>query len=137
MKMVQVALWVRDLEGMRGFYERHFAARANAKYRNDRKQFESYFLTFAGGVQLELMSRPDISERAGTQERFGYAHVGIEVASNAAVDQLTSQICREGHALIDGPRQTGDGYYESIVLDPEGNRVLIVAAATTSAITDP
>jgi lactoylglutathione lyase len=24
---------------------------------------------------------------------------------------------------VDGPRRTGDGYYESVVLDPEGNRL--------------
>jgi len=27
--------------------------------------------------------------------------------------------------LLDGPRRTGDGYYESMVADPEGNRIVI------------
>ena len=30
--------------------------------------------------------------------------------------------------MIDGPRETGDGYYEATVLDPEGNRVELVAS---------
>jgi lactoylglutathione lyase len=33
----------------------------------------------------------------------------------------------EGVAVLDGPRRTGDGYYESVVLDPEGNRIEITA----------
>jgi hypothetical protein len=30
--------------------------------------------------------------------------------------------------VLDGPRRTGDGYYESVVLDHEGNRVEIAAS---------
>jgi lactoylglutathione lyase len=30
-----------------------------------------------------------------------------------------------GIQVIGEPRTTGDGYYESVVLDPEGNRVEI------------
>jgi len=26
---------------------------------------------------------------------------------------------------VDGPRHTGDGYFESVVLDPDGNRIEI------------
>jgi lactoylglutathione lyase len=29
--------------------------------------------------------------------------------------------------VVDGPRVTGDGYYEASVLDPEGNRVELMA----------
>jgi lactoylglutathione lyase len=29
----------------------------------------------------------------------------------------------DGIQVIGEPRTTGDGYYESVVLDPEGNRV--------------
>jgi lactoylglutathione lyase len=128
MRISQVAIWCKDLEGLRAFYERHFTARANDKYVNARKRFESYFLTFPSGGQIELMRREGIAPRADDTERIGLVHLGIEVASNAAVDQLTSQICREqGEAPFDGPRWTGDGYYESIVRDPEGNRLLIVS----------
>ena len=30
---------------------------------------------------------------------------------------------------VSGPRQTGDGYYESVVLDPEGNQLELCACA--------
>ena len=42
-----------------------------------------------------------------------------------AVDELTQRLVNDGYERLDGPRRTGDGYYESVVLDPEGNRIEI------------
>ena len=39
------------------------------------------------------------------------------------MDALAARFAAEGVALVDGPRRTGDGYYECVVRDPEGNRV--------------
>lgn len=127
MQISHFALWVSDLEGAKAFYERYFGAQANAKYVNERKQFQSYFLTFAGGPSLELMQRPDITplNRAPGQEFLGYAHLAMAVGSQAAVDELTARLVADGYQRIDGPRWTGDGYYESVVVDPEGNRIEI------------
>jgi lactoylglutathione lyase len=130
MKLENIALWARDLETLRAFYETYFGARANQKYRNEAKRFESYFLALPGGGRLELMKRADIvaqSAASPDQEHFGFAHFGIEVGSEAAVNALTQRLTNDGHRLLDGPRRTGDGYYESRVADPEGNRILITA----------
>src|SRR3954466_14976508 len=97
------------------FYEQYFGAVANTKYRNPGKRFESYFLSFEGLVRLELMHRPDIVADASTQT-LGYAHVAIAVGSETQVDQLTQRMIAAGVRCIDGPRRTGDGYYESVVL---------------------
>ena len=35
---------------------------------------------------------------------------------------LTRRLGDNGFVVLDGPRRTGDGYYESVVLDPDGNR---------------
>lgn len=127
MQINHVALWVSDLERVKAFYERYFGAQANAKYVNERKQFQSYFLTFASGPSLELMQRPDIAplDRQPGQEFLGYAHLAIAVGSAAAVNELTARLVADGYRHIDGPRWTGDGYYESVILDPEGNRIEI------------
>jgi hypothetical protein len=37
----------------------------------------------------------------------------------------TLRLQEDGYEILDGPRRTGDGYYESIVLDPEKSRVEI------------
>ncbi|MBN8494960.1 MAG: VOC family protein, partial [Burkholderiales bacterium] len=54
-------------------------------------------------------------------------HLAIALGSEAAVDALTAQLRAAGHPVLDGPRRTGDGYYESVVLDPEGNRLELTA----------
>ena len=128
MKLEHVAIWTVDIELMRAFYEKYFGARSNARYVNERKRFTSYFLTFPGGGRLELMHRPDIQRIPDSQaspEFIGYAHLGVEPGARAAVDALTERLRREGFSLLDGPRLTGDGYYESMVADPEGNRIVI------------
>lgn len=127
MQISHFALWVSDLERTKAFYERYFGAQANTKYVNERKQFHSYFLTFAGGPSLELMQRPDITrlDRQPGQEVLGYAHLAMAVGSVAAVDELTQRLVNDGYQRLDGPRWTGDGYYESVVLDPEGNHIEI------------
>ena len=57
----------------------------------------------------------------------GLIHLAIRVGSEAAVDALTNRLRADGYAVIGEPRRTGDGYYESVVLDPEGNRIEVVA----------
>lgn len=126
MRIEHVALWARDIEALRLFYMRYFGAQANDKYHNTRKQFQSYFLTFANGARLELMQRPDVKPIDRTkpeQAFFGYAHLALSLGSEQTVDQLTAQLIADGFTCLDGPRWTGDGYYESVILDPEGNQI--------------
>lgn len=122
MKIEHVALWVNELEQMRRFYETYLGATTNEKYINERKQFESYFLTFPNSsCRLELMRRPDIED--ASRETLGYAHIAFALGSKEAVDSLTRQLETDGYPLVDGPRTTGDGYYESVLLDPEQNKL--------------
>ncbi len=127
MRIEHVAIWTHDLERLRSFYETYFEGRANTKYVNPRKQFESYFLIFADGARLELMQMPSIPvSQNDTQQQFtGYIHVACSVGSREAVDALTDRLRRDGYRILDGPRTTGDSYYESSVLDPDGNRIEI------------
>jgi lactoylglutathione lyase len=125
-RLEHVGLWARDLDRLAAFYARYFDARIGTLYRNPGKDFESRFLEFASGARLELMRRGDIGVRhAG--EQLGLAHVALTVGDAAAVDSLAARLAADGIAPIDGPRHTGDGYYEFVVRDPEGNRVEIVA----------
>jgi len=121
-----VALWARDLETVAAFYARWFGARLGERYENARKGFASRFLEFDGGARLEVMTRVDVDAR-GAGEQLGLAHIAIVVGNEAAVDALAERLAADGVAVVDGPRRTGDGYYECVVRDPEGNRVEIAA----------
>jgi lactoylglutathione lyase len=126
-RIEHVGVWVRDIDGVAAFYARHFGARIGERYENPRKGFASRFLEFGDGARLELMTRVDVQERAA-REQLGLAHVAIAVADEVAVDVLAASLRAAGVSILDGPRRTGDGYYECVVCDPEGNRVEIAAS---------
>lgn len=105
---------------------KYFDCSVGEKYINPKKKFSSYFLTFTGGARIELMKRDDIiMERAG--ETLGIAHFAMDTGSRDKVDKLTEILETDGHRVISKPRVTGDGYYESVVLDPEGNVIEITS----------
>ncbi len=123
------ALWTDDVERCVRFYVGYFGARAGAPYRNPAKGFESRFLRFEGGAGIEVMktTRLDPARPAPGAERFGLTHLALAVGGEARVDDLTRRLRDDGFTVLDGPRRTGDGYYESVVLDPDGNRVEVCA----------
>ena len=127
MKIEHIAIYVKDLEASRSFYERFFRAQSNARYHTPAKGFSSYFLRFDEGCRLEIMQRTDIDKKKGNapEETPGLTHFAVSVGSKAAVDELTERIRAAGFRVLGEPRTTGDGYYESVIADPEGNRIEI------------
>lgn len=126
MKIEHIGLWVKDLEAMREFYETYFEGKAGDFYHNKKTGFTSYFLTFPNGdARLELMNKVDLAEQ--TVERFGYAHLAYQVEGKEGVDALHKRLVDDGFKHVNGPRTTGDGYYEAVIEDPEGNLVEIMA----------
>jgi lactoylglutathione lyase len=126
MKIDHLAIWCKDLEAMRQFYLTYFDCVSNEKYFNAKKQFSSYFLSFGNGCRIELMHRTDIAELLESKnETFGIAHFAINVENEDKVNVLTEELRTNGIAIVSEPRRTGDGYYESGILDIEGNYVEI------------
>ncbi|WP_078577751.1 VOC family protein [Salipaludibacillus agaradhaerens] len=122
MKIEHVAVWVNDLENMKHFYTTYFNGQANDKYTNTRKQFESYFISFESGARLEIMRKQGV-DNTPSDTMIGWAHIAFSTGSEEAVDELTERLKKDGYSVVNGPRVTGDGYYESVVEDPEGNLV--------------
>ena len=128
MKIEHIAILVKNIEASKDFYIKYFHAKAGEKYHNPNKQFTSYFLSFETGAKLEIMHKPLIAEGLNPSiksEQLGIIHMAISVGSKQRVDQLTDTIRKAGYIIIGNPRTTGDGYYESVILDPEGNRIEI------------
>ncbi|MEM6804628.1 MAG: VOC family protein, partial [Bacteroidota bacterium] len=127
MKIEHLAIWVKDLERIRTFYEKYFAAQAGEKYHNPKKNFSSYFLSFEEGSRLELMQKPEIPALMNAHEtqHLGIIHFALSVGSKEKVDALTEELRSDGFVIEGEPRTTGDGYYESVILDPEENRIEI------------
>ena len=125
MKIEHVALYVKDLDGARKFFEKYFSAESGELYYNRNSGFKSYFLTFDGGARLEIMTRPEIQKDEKNLLCAGYAHVAFSAGSKTAVDALTEKLKADGYKVASGPRTTGDGYYESCFVGIEGNLIEI------------
>lgn len=125
MYIEHIAIWVKDLEKMKQFYIQYFDASAGERYHNPSKNFYSYFLSFGQGCRLELMQMPSIPDTQDDPyaQFMGLIHFAISLGTKAKVDELTETLQSAGYPMVGAPRTTGDGYYESVFLDPEGNRI--------------
>lgn len=124
MYLAHTALFVEELQRSRDFFVTYFGCTSGSLYHNPKTGFHSYFLTFPGGGQLELMQRDTAAPRPDGRFR-GLDHIAVGVGSRQAVDDLTTRLAQDGYRVDSAPRTTGDGYYESCVLDAEGNRIEI------------
>ena len=125
MRIDHIAMYVHDLEAAKLFFMQYFQGVPNEKYHNPKTDFESYFLSFADGSRLEIMTKPGLMDSGNLQTHYGYAHLAFSVGSHQKVDMLTAQLEQDGYAVLSGPRTTGDGYYESCILGIEGNIIEI------------
>lgn len=123
MKIEHVGLFVNDLEKTVSFYEKYFGATASEKYRNVKTTFSSRFLTFEDGARLEVCTRDDLNQDKLGGYPLGYMHMAMSLGSKEKVDEVSARIEADGYTHLSGPRVTGDGYYESVILDPEGNQI--------------
>ena len=128
-RIEHIAVWTLNIDRLATFYATYFGADIGPAYINPAKGFTSRFLSFGDGARIELMQSSQLTLAASTpgEQRLGCTHLSIALDSEAAVDQLTKRLRTDGHPVLDGPRRTGDGYYESVALDPDGNRVEISA----------
>ena len=126
-QIAHIAVWCKDLEAVAGFWQSFFGAQVGPRYESRRRAgFVSRFVQLDSGPTLELMSLPALSSATVDMvERPGWTHVAIALGSREQVDRL-AQRAQECGALLSTPRVTGDGYYEAVICDPEGNSVEIV-----------
>lgn len=125
MRIEHIAMYVNDLESTKDFFVKFFKASSNNKYHNPKTGLQTYFLTFNDNARLEIMTRPDVVSLEKPLMHTGYIHLAFSVGSKEKVDELTSELKEAGYEILSGPRTTGDGYYESCVLGPEGNQIEI------------
>lgn len=125
MKIAHVALWTADLDRLCAFWETTFGAVSGAPYESrNRPGFSSRFLTLKDGPSIEIMQGPWIAAPDTIPERAGYAHIALSLGSREAVDEMAETAASKG-ILVAPARMTGDGFYEAVLRDPDGNLIEI------------
>ena len=124
MRIAHTALWTRNLDASARFFETYFGATVGEPYHSkNRVGFTSRFANLPGAEdQIELMSGPWVTD--ATEESVGWDHIAIALGSESAVDALAER-CRLAGCLRSGPRWTGDGFYEAVIVMPDGSAVEI------------
>lgn len=127
MKVAHVALWTQDLERQAHFWVTFFGAESNEKYCSKTNPgFESYFVNVGDGIAIELMTKPGLTQCTSNNNTTGWVHLAIAVGGAEKVDEIAGRAQEQG-ILVSVPRTTGDGYYEAVIRDPDGNLIEIVA----------
>ncbi len=125
MQIEHIAMYVNDLEKTKEFFIKYFHALPSECYHNIKTNFRSYFLHWDSGARLEIMNKSDMTDTPKNLNRTGYIHIAFRVGSKEEVDNLTDILKNDGYSVISNPRTTGDGYYESCIVDFEGNQIEI------------
>lgn len=130
MTLEHVAIWTNQMEILKEYYVKYFQGKSNEKYSNSSKDFHSYFLSFASGARLELMTMPGLPVNQNDtiqKQHLGIIHLAFGVDTIEEVEEKAKQLQADGFPILSGPRKTGDGYYEFETLDPDNNRIEVTA----------
>lgn len=129
MKLEHIAIWTDNIELLRNYYVSFFDGQSNEMYINPKTQFQSYFISFESSARLEIMSMPNIPDNTNdtiNAQHKGIIHIAFSVDTKQEVDAKAALLQANGFEILNGPRVTGDGYYEFVTLDPDKNRLEVI-----------
>jgi len=121
-QLENIALATDDVEGLRDFYLQLGGIASPPS--TDPETIDSCVVDFCG-VRLEFVERaPGDKGAAGDGRSSRLVHLGFALGSADAVDELARAIAAAGYRVLELPHRTCElGCYESVVLDPDGNRL--------------
>ncbi|MES1196666.1 MAG: VOC family protein, partial [Steroidobacter sp.] len=115
-RIEHIALWADDIERLCEFYSHYFGAGIGPRYENVSKGFSSRFISFESGARIEVMQTSLLhpARHVAGAQRMGLTHFALSLGSEQAVNEMIEKMQQAGVPVIDGPRRTGDGYYEAV-----------------------
>jgi len=118
----RIALATSDLESVCDFYRRLGGVDSPSTEREG--DLRACSLDFCG-IRVDVFERPHgggVAANDGRSRRL--LHLGFALGSADAVDELSQALEAAGHRVLEPPhRDRVSGRYESVVLDPDGNRL--------------
>lgn len=122
MKLHHIAFWTRNIDALVEFYERHFSG--EVLFRHQSSDFHCILMKICSSITIEIMTQTNLGEGA-LEDRIGYSHFSLEVDSKEEVNRLTDYFIEHKVPMGKIREQYDDGFYESSVLDPDGNMIEI------------
>lgn len=123
MKIDHVAMYVNDLEAEKDFFVKYFNATASSKYTTFRGDFSNYLLRWSDGSRLEIMTDTSADAKKASY-RTGINRFYFLADDRKEVDDIMNKLAADG-VIVEIPRENAEGYYESVVVDPEGNEIVV------------
>ena len=116
MRISNVGLFVKDLEGARKFFEDFFGAQVHATYEED-DGYKSYIMKFDENPKLELMSKPTVVDEKKDPNRTSFVHICIKVDSREKLDEIIAKFKAANYAILYEPATNGGNEVRAITFE--------------------
>ncbi|MEX5714914.1 VOC family protein [Serratia ureilytica] len=126
MKIAHVALWTRDIDAQLAFWQRYFNGEAGRSTSAAIGRVRFPLRQPGGRADAGDHARADVAAGAGAGGAGGLGAHRAVAGDERQVDRLAQRARQEG-ILLSAPRWTGDGFYEAVIRDPDGNAIEITA----------
>ncbi|MGI6110407.1 MAG: VOC family protein [Eubacteriaceae bacterium] len=126
MRIDHISMFATRPEEVKAFYVKYFGATPSKEFIDTESGLPSYYLTFDDGSRVEILNRPEITRMAKNHIDLGYIRVSYMLDSREEVDKLANRLQSDGYAIIQQPKETPDGFYDCVVLDPDDNQIVIM-----------
>ena len=122
MKISNVGIFVKDLEGAKNFFINYFGAEVYAVYNEEENRYYSYIMKMGEGAKLELMTKPEIVDEKKDPNRTGFVHICVKVDSREKLDEIIAKIKADGYHIFYEPATNGGNEiraitYEDLILE--------------------
>lgn len=118
-EIINVGIFVSDLEAAREFFERTFGATVDFAYDEEDEGYRSYIMRLADGPRIELMTKPQVVDQEKDPSRTGYAHICVKVEGEARLNEILAAFREAGYEVLYEPATVGGT--EARVVAFEGN----------------
>ena len=116
MRISNIGLMVKDLEGAKKFFENYFGATEHARYNED-NGYKSYIMKFDENPKLELMTKPEVIDAKKDKNNAGYIHICIKVDSKEKFEEILSKTKADGYEILYEPATVGGTEFRAIVFE--------------------
>ena len=116
MRISNVGLMVKDLEGARKFFEDYFGATVHAEYSED-NGYKSYIMKFDENPKIELMTKPEAVEVSKTKNDTGFIHICIKVDSQEKFEEILKKVRSAGYEILYEPATVGGKEFRAITFE--------------------